>query len=87
MVAALLTPYKKSFTSQQIRRPPPCPDIGIFVSFDAVSIDQACVEMVNQISNKDLFLEQHPDRDWRKQLEHAEEIGLGSCSYELTEIK
>jgi len=64
-----------------------CPDIGIFVSFDAVSIDQACVDMVNRVSGRDLFSEQHPDRDWQKQLKHAQNIGLGNRDYKLMEIK
>lgn len=64
-----------------------CPDVGIFASFDPVAIDQACVDKVNGVSGKDIFLEQHPERDWHKQLEHAEKIGLGNRVYELVEVK
>jgi len=64
-----------------------CPDIGIFTSFDPVSVDQACVDKVNEVSGRDLFKEQHPERDWNKQLEYAHDIGLGSRDYELIEIK
>ena len=64
-----------------------CSDIGIFASFDPVSIDQSCVDKVNKISGKDLFREQHPDCDWQKQLKHAQDIGLGSRDYELMEIR
>jgi hypothetical protein len=64
-----------------------CPDIGIFVSFDPVAIDQACVDKINQISKKDIFRQQHPNRDWQRQLEHSTEIGLGRRTYELVQIK
>lgn len=64
-----------------------CPDIGIFASFDPVAIDQACVDKVNGINGRDIFREQHPERDWHKQLEHAENIGLGNRVYELEEVK
>ncbi|MBM3248950.1 MAG: DUF362 domain-containing protein [Candidatus Omnitrophica bacterium] len=64
-----------------------CPDIGIFVSLDPVSIDQACVDKINGVSGGDIFRQQHPDRDWRKQLEHAEKIGLGNRAYELIEVR
>ena len=63
-----------------------CPDIGIFVSFDPVAVDQACADKVNEVSGKDIIHEQHPNRDWRKQLEHANKIGLGNTIYELIEI-
>lgn len=64
-----------------------CPDAGIFLSTDPVAIDQACADKVNAISAKDIFKEQHPERDWNKQLEHAQKIGLGNRVYELVEIK
>ncbi|MFC1703811.1 DUF362 domain-containing protein [Candidatus Omnitrophota bacterium] len=63
-----------------------CPDIGIFMSTDPVAIDQACVDAVNKVSGKDLFREQHPGPDWQIQLSHAQEMGLGSCDYELIEV-
>lgn len=64
-----------------------CPDIGIFASFDPVAIDQACVDKIIAVSGKDIFMEQHPGRDWNKQLQHAEKIGLGNRIYELEEIR
>lgn len=62
-------------------------DIGIFASFDPVAIDQACADKVNEAAGKDILKELHPDHDWRKQLEHAEKIKLGSCVYELVKIQ
>jgi hypothetical protein len=64
-----------------------CPDIGIFCSQDAVSVDQACVDKVNEVSGRDLFKEQHPQRNWVRQLEYAESIGLGTRIYELKQIE
>ncbi|MFA5177290.1 MAG: DUF362 domain-containing protein [Candidatus Omnitrophota bacterium] len=59
------------------------PDIGIFASLDPVSIDKACLDMVNKTAGKDIFRELHPKRDGTKQLRHAESLGLGSLEYEL----
>ncbi len=64
-----------------------CPDIGIFASFDPLAIDQACVDKINGVSGRDIFRQQHPERDWHKQLEHAEKIGLGNRVYELIEVQ
>jgi len=74
-------------------------DIGIMVSTDPVSIDQASVDMVNQgtaaegscLTNHgergaDKFRAIYPRVDWGVQLEHAEKIGLGSRTYELVPI-
>jgi hypothetical protein len=59
------------------------PDIGIFASLDPVSIDKACLDMVNQAAGKDIFRELHPKRDGTKQLEYARSLGLGSLEYDL----
>ncbi|MDD5196887.1 MAG: DUF362 domain-containing protein [Candidatus Omnitrophica bacterium] len=59
------------------------PDIGIFASLDPVSLDKACLDMVNKAAGKDIFRELHPRRDGAKQLEHAASLGLGSLEYEL----
>ena len=29
----------------------------------------------------------HPDTDWESCVAHAEKIGLGTCSYELVEVR
>jgi len=75
---------------------PICPDLGILVSTDAVAIDQASVDLVNQSqgipntaikgkfgSGVDKFKAIYPDIDWEVQLAYAEKIGLGSRQYEL----
>ena len=37
--------------------------------------------------NEDYFTNIHPTTDWRKQIAHAEKIGLGSSKYELVTVK
>lgn len=62
------------------------PDVGIFASYDPVSVDKASLDMVNKICGKDIFKDTHPDQDGMKQLEYAEEIGLGNLDYDLVEL-
>ena len=62
------------------------PDIGILVSNDPVSIDQASFDLVNQAAGRDIFAELHPQRDGRKQLEYAQKLGLGNLDYTLIEL-
>jgi len=62
------------------------PDVGIFASLDAVSIDKASLDMVNKVCGKDIFKDAHPDKDGLKQLRYAQEIGLGSLDYDLIEV-
>jgi len=63
------------------------PDIGIFASTDPVAIDKACLDSVNSACGKDVFKEVWPERDWSKQLNYAQEIGIGSMDYELIKIE
>jgi uncharacterized Fe-S center protein len=62
------------------------PDVGICVSSDPVSIDKACFDLINQACGRDIFRQAHPERNPLKQLEHAQEIGLGSQEYELITV-
>ncbi len=72
------------------------PDIGIAASMDPVALDQACADLVNKATpvqasvlsdvhyeHGDKFHQMHPETSWETQLEHAEEIGLGTRSYKL----
>ncbi len=79
---------------------PIVPNIGIAASFDPVALDRACVDLVNSApamknsriddnnyqEGEDKFTCIHPSTDWRVYLQHAEEIGLGSNSYELIQV-
>ncbi len=75
------------------------PDVGIVASTDPVAVDQASVDLINKqaglVNSKlkdnfspgeDKFCGVYPHLDHTIQLQHAEEIGLGSSHYELIEI-
>lgn len=75
-------------------------DIGILASKDPVAIDQASVDLINAESalpdgclksnihpGEDKFRGLYPEVNWERQLEYAEEIGLGSRKYHLENIK
>ncbi|AEF93665.1 4Fe-4S ferredoxin iron-sulfur binding domain-containing protein [Desulfotomaculum nigrificans CO-1-SRB] len=73
-------------------------DIGILASLDPVALDQACIDLINQEHGlpgsrlegqphgSDKFRALWPNVDWRKGLEYAESIGLGTRKYELIKI-
>lgn len=78
---------------------PIVPDIGFLASTDPVAIDAASIDLVNRqkgFENSvlqsqyqpggDKFRGVHPHTDGRLQLRYAEEIGLGTASYELVKI-
>ena len=78
------------------------PNIGMAASFDPVALDQACADLVTQASaqtgclinedgahpctGEDKFRHVFPKVDWEAGLDHAQEIGLGSREYQLTEV-
>ena len=68
---------------------PEMDDIGILASTDPVALDQACVDLVYEQKDGDgkALVERIESRNGLLTLKHAEEIGLGSCSYELQEIQ
>lgn len=61
-------------------------DIGILASYDPVAIDQACVDLVYAAENSASLIERIESRNGIHTLEHAEEIGLGSRTYNLVNI-
>lgn len=74
-------------------------DVGMFASFDAVALDQACCDaMLKQpplpntvmdnikIINHDVSRSFYPTTDWRVQLLHAEKIGMGTRQYGLIKV-
>ena len=78
---------------------PIVPNIGMFASFDPVAIDLAAADAVNAMPANprsalseaecrchDHLINVHPNTNWRVQIEHGEEIGLGSSEYELIRI-
>lgn len=69
-----------------MENPQIAPDLGILASIDPVSIDQASFDLVNKACGKDIFKVTHPEQDSKKQLQYAQDIGLGSLDYELIEL-
>lgn len=72
-------------------------DVGMFASFDPVAIDLACAEAVNAMPvnpggriekhpHGDHMCANHPETNWRVQIEHGVKMGLGSDQYELIKI-
>ena len=63
-------------------------DIGILASYDPVALDQACLDLIYEQKDGDgkSLVERIESRNGLHTLEHAEEIGLGSRSYNLIDI-
>lgn len=67
----------------------PCmADIGIAASLDPVALDQACLDFVKNSNDpgKDYFMERVIAQDGERVLEFAEQLGMGSRTYELISI-
>jgi uncharacterized Fe-S center protein len=74
-------------------------DIGMFASFDAVALDQACADMVNrqpylhnsimderEHTHHDWSMDVHPETDWNAQLDQAQKVHMGTRAYELIKV-
>ena len=61
-------------------------DIGILASMDPVALDQACTDLVYAAPDGDSLVQRIESRNGLLTLEHAEEIGLGSRTYELVSL-
>ena len=61
-------------------------DIGILASYDPVALDQACVDLIYAAEDGQSLVRRIESRNGIHTLEWAEEIGLGSRSYELVRI-
>ncbi len=67
---------------------PELKDIGILSSLDPVALDQACLDLVYAQKDKDgksLVARIH-ERQGSVTVQHAEELGLGTTSYELVSL-
>lgn len=58
-------------------------DIGILASTDPVALDQACIDLVYVSEGRESLVNRIEQQDGLHTLEHAEEIGLGSRTYQL----
>lgn len=63
-------------------------DIGILASTDPVALDQACIDLIYEQKDGDgaSLVKRIESRNGLHTLEHAEEIGLGSRTYNLVNI-
>ena len=61
-------------------------DIGILASHDPVALDQACYDLVAQAEGNESLMNRIERQHGLHTLEHAQEIGLGSRTYELVNI-
>ncbi|MHC4166374.1 MAG: DUF362 domain-containing protein [Planctomycetota bacterium] len=62
-------------------------DIGILASTDAVAVDAAALDLVEDKAGRTLgALIKNKKLDPRCQIRHAESLGLGSSTYELVEV-
>ena len=61
-------------------------DIGILASTDPVALDQACIDLVYQAEDSASLVRRIERQNGIHTLEHADEIGLGSRTYELVDI-
>lgn len=64
-------------------------DIGIFASLDPVALDRACIDAVRNSDDhgKVHMIERIDSRHGMHNLEYAEQLGLGSQTYKLVELK
>ena len=61
-------------------------DIGILASADPVALDQACIDLVYAAEDSGKLIKRIESKNGLHTLEHAEEIGLGSRTYNLVNI-
>lgn len=61
-------------------------DIGILASTDPVALDQACIDFVYSAEDGASLVNRIESRNGLLTLQYAEEIGLGSRSYQLVNI-
>ena len=61
-------------------------DIGILASYDPVALDQACIDLVYDADDGESLVQRIESRNGLHTLEHAEDIRLGSRTYDLVSI-
>jgi uncharacterized Fe-S center protein len=61
-------------------------DIGILASTDPVALDQACMDLIYQAEGNESFVRRVEGQNGVHVIEAAEQIGLGSRTYDLIDI-
>lgn len=65
---------------------PKMADIGILASLDPAALDQACVDLVYAAPDGASLIQRMESRNGIHTLDHAEDIGVGSQTYELVSV-
>ena len=67
---------------------PTTPDLGILASTDILAIDQASIDLVYALPEKDKkdLVERIESRKGLRQLSAMDELGMGSRKYRLVEV-
>jgi uncharacterized Fe-S center protein len=61
-------------------------DIGILASTDPVALDQACIDLIYKAEGNESFVRRVERQNGIHVIEAAEQIGLGSRTYDLIDI-
>lgn len=61
-------------------------DIGILASLDPVALDQACVDLVYAAPDGASLIQRMESRNGIHTLDHAEDIGVGSQTYQMVSV-
>jgi uncharacterized Fe-S center protein len=61
-------------------------DIGILASTDPVALDQACIDLIYEAESNESFVRRVEGQNGIHVIEAAEQIGLGSRTYDLIDI-
>ena len=62
------------------------PDIGVLASTDIVAVDQATMDITNQVYGQNIGEKFYPKLNGFIQIEHAEKIGMGKRKYQLVAV-
>jgi len=61
-------------------------NVGIFASHDPVAIDKACIDIAREVHGIDIFKDMWPELDAEIQINHGENIGMGTQHYDLIRL-
>jgi len=68
------------------KQSPVVKDIGVLASKDPVAIDTASLDLIARYAGKSLTALSYPNIDPTIQLQHGQEVGLGTMNYELISL-
>ena len=85
----ILIDVKINYILSAINNDPKIKDIGILASCDPVALDKACIDLVYNSNDpgKAHFIERVESRNGTLTIKASEQLNIGSCDYELIEVK